>query len=171
MKRRVSDVMTTEVITILQDHEVHEAERLFLTHQIHGAPIVDLEGRLVGVLTQTDLIAWHYGNAVDGTSFFTEPTLWIGDRGSDHALGVSDIRNARVSEVMTPIVHTVSPGESIKTAAEQMIRNHVHRLVVTDDEHRVVGIVSALDLLRLIPGVAMRITNHSSTNVFDGLSG
>jgi CBS domain-containing protein len=138
--------------------DVHELEQLFLERRIHGAPVVDAESRLVGVVSQTDLLAWHYSSGHDGGGFYDDD-----DRRLDRdlrGLRLADIRTAPVSEVMTPLVHAVRPDNTVAEAAARMIRHRIHRMVVVDERLHVLGIVSAMDLLRLVPGVAELADRH-----------
>ena len=146
--QRVEDLMVRAVRTVRSDADVHELEKLLLKEKIHGVPVVDPDGRLVGVVSQTDLLTWHFTEGVDGASF---------DPGSDQrpprGLRFADIRTARVEEVMSPVVRCVLPDDSVTLAAARMIEHKVHRLVVVDEDAQVLGILSAKDLLRAIPEV------------------
>jgi CBS domain-containing protein len=145
----VVDLMTRSPVIVRADAEVHELEKLFLEHRIHGAPVVDAGGRLVGVVSQTDLLAWHFETGHDGLGFYEPVDLQHGEL---RRLSLSDIRTARVGEIMTPLVHAIRPEETASEAAARMIRHRIHRLVVVDGALRVLGVVSAMDLLRLVPG-------------------
>jgi len=151
MPKTVSDLMTRDVVVIRSNLDVHELEQVFLAKGIHGAPVVDANARLVGVVSQTDLLTWHYESGRDGGGFYDPPDL----RGEPlRGLHMADIRTAPVAEVMTPLVHAVRPDDTLAEAANRMIRHRIHRLVVVDEQLHVLGILSAMDLLRLIPGVS-----------------
>jgi CBS domain-containing protein len=151
METPVADLMTRDVVVVNQNDEIHELEKSFLAHKIHGAPVVDEDGRLVGVVSQTDLLTWHFENGIDGSGFYTAPEM-PDPEGARH-LRVSDIRTARVAEVMTPLVHAIRATSTAAEAATRMIRHRIHRLVVVDENLRVLGVISAMDLLRLLPGM------------------
>ena len=68
-------------------------------------------------------------------------------------LRLSDIRTATVAEVMSPLVYCICPDQSIALAAARMIARQIHRLVVVDVTGKVLGTVSASDLIRALPGV------------------
>jgi CBS-domain-containing membrane protein len=144
----VAELMQRDVRTVRTDADVHELEKLLLSERIHGVPVVDRDGRLVGVVSQTDLLNWHFHSAVDGVSFYQDP----GQR-PPRGLRFTDIRTAIVEEVMSPIVHCVCPDQPVTLAAARMIDRKVHRLIVVDQDAQVLGIVSAADLLRAIPEV------------------
>ncbi len=148
----VRDVMTDDVATVGVDCDVHELEKLLVERGIHGAPVVDGELRLVGVVSQTDLLSWHYELGVDGSTFYQDSDVKVGEASDIGSLRVTDIKQASVTEVMSPVTHVIGPDESAGYAASRMMELGVHRLIVVDDRHHVVGIVSAMDLLRLVPG-------------------
>ncbi len=150
---RVEDLMVREVAVIRADSDVHELEQMLLRERIHGVPVVDGSGRLVGVASQTDLLAWHYSTGVDGASYYEAQTLQFRSEGPSGKLQLSDIRSATVAEVMSPVVHCICPDQSIALAAARMITRQVHRLVVVDQEGRVLGSISPMDLLCAMPGV------------------
>jgi len=146
----VRDFMVCDVAVIRADRDVHELEQLLLRERIHGVPVVDADGRLVGVVSQTDLLAWHYTTGIDGATFYQAPRL---DGVAQGVLGLSDIRTARIDELMSPIIHCICPDQSLALAAARMLTRRVHRLIVVDEEARVLGVISALDLLQVVPGV------------------
>lgn len=151
----VAHVMTDKPVLARADMDVHELEQLFLEHRIHGAPVVDDNGRLIGVVSQSDLLAWHFESGHDGIGFYEPVDL---RRGELRRLSLADVRTARVAEVMTPLVHAIRPEETAAEAAARMIRHRIHRLVVVDGGLRVLGVVSAMDLLQLVPGAARLVS-------------
>jgi CBS-domain-containing membrane protein len=150
--KMVKDLMISDVAVIRDDADVHELEKRLLKDRIHGMPVVDASGMLVGVVSQTDLIAWHYFTGVDGVPFYSAHGSMIPYE-EDSSLRLSDVRTADVSELMSPIVYCICPDQSIALAAARMIARQIHRLVVVDDSGRVIGIVTATDLLRMLPDV------------------
>ena len=153
MSTKVNDWMVCDVSLIRADADVHELEQLLLKERIHGVPVVNDAGRLVGVVSQTDLLAWHYTSGVDGASYYEAQTLQFRHEDPSGKLRLTDIRSATVSEVMSPVVHCICPDQSIALAAARMITRQVHRLVVVDEEGKVLGTVSPMDLLGAIPGI------------------
>ncbi|MBW1845073.1 MAG: CBS domain-containing protein [Deltaproteobacteria bacterium] len=68
--KQVADLMTRDVAVINRKSDVHELEKLMLERRVHGLPVVNDDGILVGVISQTDLLAWHYNTGVDGAAFY-----------------------------------------------------------------------------------------------------
>jgi len=149
----VADVMTRDVAVINRKSDVHELEKVLLERRVHGLPVVNDEGILVGVISQTDLLAWHYNSGVDGGAFYDTSRLHVSNENSIAGLRLTDIQTASVEEVMSPLVHCIRADLPISVAAATMIRQRIHRLVVVDETLRVKGVISALDVLRAVPGV------------------
>lgn len=166
MKNRVGDYMTREVRVIRCDAEVHELEKLLLEEKVHGVPVVDGSSRLVGVVSQTDLLSWHYDAGADAPvgSESPKPDPTSPDVGT---FETADSRTARVEDVMSPVVYCIGADRSIAEAAALMIQKFVHRLVVVDDGLKVLGILSAIDLLHALPEVGEALQRHN-TETFSG---
>jgi len=142
----VGDTMTREVLALAPDTSLSTAARLFSTRHITGAPVIDPSGRVLGVVTQTDLVdpdrgrSEHPGHSVyyrisDGHTFAQGEALVDAD-------GV-------VSDVMSPSVLAIGPKAPILEAVRTMVAESVHRLLVAD-EGKLVGIVTSIDVLRAL---------------------
>ena len=126
---RVADLMTLDPVTVPIDATIEEAESLLRDFRITGLPVVDEHNRLVGVISQTDLL------------YLAMPTVQalIRHRGS----------GLRIGEVMSVPAMTVDAMATLTKAARIMDRNHLHRLVVVDGEGRPVGVLSSMDYVAL----------------------
>lgn len=123
----VGDIMALELVTVRADAPLDEVVRLLEQHHVHGVPVVDGAGSLVGVLSQTDLLRAR------STEF-----LW------------SNWSGLAVRHLMTSPALTIHRSASLTDAARKMERHHVHRLVVVadGDEAIPIGLVSTSDLVR-----------------------
>jgi CBS domain-containing protein len=147
---RAGEIMNTEVVLVKEDMDVKELARLFLRRQISGAPVVDERNELVGVISQTDLV-YHSltrGEALADDSHFYESARMEGRR-VPTGFQIEDMNSVPVSEIMTPVVHSVSERAGLQTIINLMTRKHIHRVVVTRGR-KVVGIISALDVLAAV---------------------
>ena len=124
-----ADLMTIEPVVIAMDAPLEEAERLIRDHQISGLPVVDGDGLLVGVISQTDFL--HLAN----------PEVRSLIRHS--ASGI------RVGEVMSRPPLTVLLNTTLLDAARTMVQERVHRLVVIDEAQRPLGVLAAMDFVTL----------------------
>jgi CBS domain-containing protein len=127
--------------------DIRDLAKLFLDKGITGAPVVDSGGDLVGVISHTDLV--YYG-MTRGDELVVESDFYqkarMEGRYIPRGFQIEDFNTAPVSEVMTPVVHSVSERARIESVAKLMTRKHVHRVVVRRGR-KVVGIISALDVL------------------------
>ena len=126
---RVEEMMTIDPVTVSTDATIEEAEELLRRNRITGLPVVDAAGRLVGVISQTDVL------------YLSVPTVQalIRHRGS----------GIRVGEVMSTPPVTIDGEVSIREAARIMDRERLHRLVAVDATGRPIGVISAMDFVAL----------------------
>lgn len=149
-----ADLMNPRVLTVREDLTVRELANVLVENEISGAPVEDRSGKLVGVVSLTDIAAALAeddepdGESERGDFFLSE---WEDDgmsREEIEELGL-DEAELTVVEIMTPEVFTVREDTPVSEIAEAMIQNHVHRILVTRED-RVVGIISTSDLLGLL---------------------
>lgn len=142
---RVQDVMTRGVIGIAPSASISEAIRLMLSNRLSGLPVVEADGRLVGVVTEGDFLRRSELETKSPSpgwlSFLAGPGR-LADR-YVHGHG------RRVSEIMSLAPVTVAAGARLNEAVDLMVEHHVKRLPVMESD-RLVGIVARSDLLRAL---------------------
>jgi predicted transcriptional regulator len=147
------DVMNPVVFTVRDDMTIRELANFFLEKGISGAPVADETGKLIGVVSVTDIAesASESGSIVPDRP---EPDLHL--PGWDHKLSADELRQMHVEDakllvrdIMTPTVYTIPEDTPISQIARTMVSGRVHRLLVTR-ENKVVGIVTTLDMLKLL---------------------
>lgn len=149
-----NDIMTRDVVCVRVATNLRELEKIFLEKAIHGAPVVDDDGDLVGVISLTDLIYYHLTRGdrpFPDSDFYRAAELEKAFAGSGYQVEDYDI--GLVGDVMTPVVHTASPETPVSELARRMTEGGIHRLIVVRDG-KVVGLVSAMDLLSVVAGGA-----------------
>lgn len=152
----VQDVMNPDVITVRDDMTLQEAALFLVEHQISGAPVEDSEGRLIGVVSFTDIAraaaempqldAPPPEPAARLPEYFTR--LWE-EPAEAESLPDPPAAGVAVRDIMTPELYSVAEKEPVSVAARLMLDAHIHRLLVTHG-HKVTGIVTTSDLLRLL---------------------
>jgi CBS domain-containing protein len=125
----VADVMTIDPVVVRIDASLEEAAHLMRSYSITGLPVIDDGGALVGVISQTDLVAMQ-----------DSP---IGRLIRTNSSGL------RVGELMTSPAVTVPMTGSLDEAARLMLDRRIHRLVAIDDAGRPVGVLSSMDFVAL----------------------
>jgi CBS domain-containing protein len=121
--KRASELMTPNVFTVPEDMPVKEAAAFLAAEAVSAVPVVDEAGDPVGVLSRADIVK-YLGEQTEGA------------------------RDAPVREVMTQLLLSVEPDTPACTVVDALISLGVHRLFVTSNEGNVIGVVSALDILR-----------------------
>lgn len=140
-----ADVMTTTVVTVSPETPVPEVARLLHEHRISGVPVVDADGKVVGIVSEGDLIG-HAGAIGE-----QRRSWWLRLFTSENALAQDYARtHARtVKDVMTSRVISVPDTTSLADIARQMERYGIKRVPVVRDG-RLVGIVSRSNLLQAL---------------------
>jgi CBS domain-containing protein len=138
------DVMNAEVLSVSPELTVHELAVFLVEHQISGAPVLDHQGHLVGLVSLTDIAE---------SDALRDEAPGEARRGRRRGEDIAGLRvqtaDLLVKDIMTPAVYSVAPDTPASDMARTMIAGRIHRLLVT--EHgRVAGIVTSLDLLRLL---------------------
>ena len=140
-----ADVMNPNVLTVQDDMTVEELASFLVENEISGAPVEDDSGRLVGVVSVTDL-AQTVASDRPSPDFFVRE--W-GNTPNREELRFETGSELRVRDIMTPAIYSVTEDTLVSEVAETLIGSHIHRLLVTNGE-RVVGIVTTSDLLGLL---------------------
>lgn len=150
-----ADLMHRPVHTIREDQSVHEAAAVLVEHAIQGAPVVNRFGKVVGVLSVTDIARYERDRHPDVVRESDYYRLAESGRKEDvewekgfHMEGAHD---ARVRDVMTPKVYSVTEDAHIGTVLGTLVDNHIHRVVVlTKGTGKLLGVISATDIMRAL---------------------
>ena len=151
----VSEYMRTDLVSLPADMPISEAVQVLLNHQISGAPVVNDDEAVVGVLSVTDVarhatLPEHRSPQEQPHDYFLHhPEQAVA---SEELLGfrMEDLSGSvTVEEIMSPVIFDANPETPVSDVAHMMIDGHIHRVLVTEND-RVVGLVSSLDLLRII---------------------
>jgi len=142
---KVSEVMTRDVIVVRPQTTVRDIAALMVQSRISGVPVVDGEGRLVGVLSETDLL--H--RAETGTE--KRHKWWLGALIDDDQLAreYAAAHARRAEDIMTKQVVTVDPDADLAFVADLLDRRKLKRVPVVKDG-RVVGIITRGDMVRAL---------------------
>jgi CBS domain-containing protein len=167
----VRQVMTTDVVCLHEEDTLRDALSLFLEKRVSGAPVIDSEGSLVGVLSMTDVIWVESKEAMDSLEFPFYPTLeedsaaGIPERDEEECNSMLDktdvLLNMKVASRMSRNIISIEPDVLINQAAALMIENSINRLPVVDPATRsaqnqggmVLGIITRLDIMRCLAAV------------------
>ncbi len=139
---KVADVMSTDLVTVTPQTSLKDAATRMLQTGVSGLPVVDGEGRLVGIVTEADFVDQEASHDWAARFRLLDPLF---------GRGPEALRDAHVvADVMTEALVTVEPTTRVARAARLMVERGVKRLPVVDDGGRLVGIVSRADVMRAI---------------------
>jgi CBS domain-containing protein len=137
---KVDDVMTREVVAVAPGASLKEAAHLLVAHRISGLPVVDRDGRVIGVVSERDLLFKERGE-LGADEALPEPLAAVA------AANRRKLEAHVVGEVMTTPAWTIEPQRTVAAAAKLLLDADVHRLPVVAGG-RLVGVVSRADLVR-----------------------
>jgi CBS domain-containing protein len=157
---RIEEVMTREVVTVTPTTSIQSAAKVMADHGISGVPVVDQDRRVVGIISEGDLILRQRSRS---------PRPWW-RRFFDDAEGLAreyqKVAGTTVGEVMTRAVVSISPVFGVETAASILHARGVRRLPVVHDG-KLVGIISRGDLVRALAAKAPATEARSDTDLVD----
>lgn len=134
---RVLDLMTTEVVTVTPGMSLKEAARTMTDLGVSGLPVLDDQGRIVGIITEADFLAREAGRAEPRRrrlldALFSEPQI-------------AEAENVEQAMTLDPVV--IYPEASLTEAARVMVNHGVKRLPVVDAEGKLRGVISRADVV------------------------
>jgi CBS domain-containing protein len=146
---RVADIMQREVVTIAPDATVHELVLLLREKDLGGVPVVDRDNRLVGIVTEADLVIEDADVRLPHYFELFGNLVYLGSQKKFEERLKKMVGNA-VAEVMTTDVFTVGPDDPVGRAANIMVDEKVNRVPVVGRDGRLVGIVARHDIISML---------------------
>ena len=145
------EIMTRDVLTARDSWSVDELAEFLIEHGISGAPVESEEGRLVGVVSMTDIVRHRSLPVME----IRGPHEYY--QALEHSFAREEISSLRfgaedrttVRDIMTEVVFEVGEDATLSDVADAMIRGRIHRVFVTRDR-RPIGVVSALDVMKVV---------------------
>ena len=161
MKRIVADVMTRVVVSCEETSSFREIVERMQEHRVSALPVVDPGGRLIGIVSEADLLPKEGLTGADREHHLIESAR----RQSERTKAAASLAR----ELMSSPVVTATPDMSLGRAARLMYRHSLKRLPVVDEGGRIVGIVSRSDLLRLFVREDREIRREIERDVVEGM--
>ncbi|MCA9213022.1 MAG: CBS domain-containing protein [Planctomycetales bacterium] len=157
--RLVHDVMQSNVVTLKPDALLADVASTFMRHGISGAPIVDDQGKCVGVISITDIanavsdeprIAAELADEFFGQANLVLPAYVYEARLAKIQDRLTPIAEQPISSIMASTVVTVHEEDKLSVAMKRLVESDIHRLVVVDDYDRLKGIISTIDVIKAL---------------------
>ena len=145
-----ADLMTAPVLTIPHETSLREAARLLSGSSISGAPVVDADGRCLGVLSSSDFITWaKTGGEAESQGERVSFLSPLGD-----IIDINEAADSEVHRFMTAQPVTVAPTTPLAELSQMMVDAHIHRVLVVVEGGRPCGIVTSTDVLAAVARAA-----------------
>ncbi len=149
---KASQIMQKNVLAVQPGVPIEKLAEFFVTDRISGAPVTDHDNRLIGVVSQADLVS----------AITNEPT-GFGDFHSDAWFDLERLtghdESLMVHDIMSDPAYTVEVDTPVAEVARLMVDNRIHRVVVTRDG-QLAGLISSLDLAALLPDLLKDHATH-----------
>lgn len=146
------DIMNRGVVCAREDMTIGQLIELLRDSRISGAPVLDAEGNLVGVVSTSDILLRDEdvaGSAVLDSDYHTSPgDAQDGEEVWD-ALTSGEMTGRSVRDIMSPAIITGSPNTPIEELASMMYCHRIHRLIIVE-EGQMAGIVTTMDILKTV---------------------
>jgi CBS-domain-containing membrane protein len=141
----VGDVMTREVQHVSVDQSLDDAAGLMVRHDVSGLPVLNEQGKCVGVLSARDFVRRRHAAGSGEGDELQEHRVVTGS--DDEPLHIVDVCDARVEAAMSPAVQSIDVDARLLDAARRMCMQHVHRMPVLDASGHLLGMLTSTDVV------------------------
>lgn len=140
------DIMNKDVITILEDTMIEEVADILTKNKISGLPVVNKAGKLVGMVTEGDLLHKETNPRTPGYLNILGALIYIG--GVDkYKEDLKKLAATRASEIMTTDVIAVSGDATVEQVAAKLVNHNIKRVPVIEND-ALIGIISRADIIK-----------------------
>lgn len=155
---QVAALMSKNIVSVQPSTTVADAVRIMLANRVSGLPVLDADSKLVGVITEGDLLRRAEisteGKQAGWLKAFLFPSSVAADYVATHG--------RHVGEVMTQTPISVGPETELEAVAKLMLHKRIKRLPVVTPDGRLAGMVSRSDLLRVLAGKLIKLAGNST---------
>jgi len=147
---RARDIMTVEVITVTEQDTLQDVIELLSVHRFGGLPVVEADGKLIGIISVTDIV--HYSEKVDVVPLINL-SGWVSPHADTDSLfylrkGQDALNYTTVGEIMRRKLFTAKADEPLQEVARLMKRRRINRVPIVDNDYKLIGIVTRSDIVR-----------------------
>ena len=144
---KIKEIMETDCLTISPDDVVKEVARILAENEIDGAPVVDGDDNLLGIVTGGDLLS-RKSSEPSNFIHFLDNIFYMEDY-DEFAEKFEDNLATKIENIMTEDVITVQPEDSVRKAADIFTQQRIKQIPVVEDD-KVVGMLKVADLIAVI---------------------
>ena len=147
MNKKAKDIMTSNVIVAKKDSLIRDIAKVLLENRIGGVPVVDEENKVIGIISETDIIKKE-GN-IDKPTVITllQGVIYFPDIKKVEK-EILQIASYKVEDLMSTNVTKVNEEDSFEDVANLMIKKSINRVPVVDSNNKLKGIICRYDIIK-----------------------
>ncbi|MGL5077109.1 MAG: CBS domain-containing protein [Waterburya sp.] len=149
MNKTVAEIMTADPITVSPETSLQEAIRILVEKKISGLPVVNSEGKLVGIISETDLTWQATGVDTPPYIMFLDSVIYL-QNPAKHNQEIHKALGQTVKEAMSDRPVTIKGTQLVREAARIMHEKKIRRLPVVDEQSQLIGIITQGDVIRMM---------------------
>ena len=142
-KQSAKDIMSKHVETLRGMDTIHYALMMMAENDLSAVPVVDANGKCIGMITQRDIIAEVREKDVEDSERSAERNFLM----SVDTVSLDELTSERVEDMMSTKVVKVHENDLVTSIADRMLAQKIHHVPVVSSDDRLVGIVSTMDIL------------------------
>jgi CBS domain-containing protein len=148
------DIMNRDVLSVGMDWSIEQLANYLIEKGISGAPVTSEDGKLLGVVSMTDIVRYRSMPITDTSKddpheYYMYPSEYHYKPSEIESFHIDAQSLVTVQDIMTPMTFNVSEDTSLQKVADAMLRGRIHRVFVTHDGV-LVGIITTMDMLAAI---------------------
>lgn len=145
--KKAKDIMTTDVKVAKQTDTIKSIAKILIHEKIGGLPVVDEDNRVVGIISETDIIKKEKHVAVPEFITFLQGVIYLEDF-KKMEKDIQDIASVQVKDLMSKEVIKVYEDDTFDDVANIMIKKSVNRVPVVDKDNKIKGIICRYDIIK-----------------------
>ncbi len=149
MSKTVAEIMTVNPTTVSPETSLEEAIQILAEKEISGLPVVNEQGELVGIISETDLTWQATGVEAPPYVMFLDSVIYL-ENPAKHNQEVHKALGQTVGEAMSDRPTTVKGNQLVREAAKIMHDKKVRRLPVVDDNSKLIGMITQGDVIKMM---------------------
>jgi CBS domain-containing protein len=149
MNKTVAEIMTADPITVSPETSLQEAIQILVEKKISGLPVVNSQGKLVGIISETDLTWQATGVDTPPYIMFLDSVIYL-QNPAKHNQEVHKALGQTVKEAMSDRPVTIKATQLVREAARIMHEKKIRRLPVVDEQSKLIGIITQGDVIRMM---------------------
>ncbi len=147
----IKEIMSKNVISVKADTKVGEISQLLTKHGIHGVPVVDNNGLILGIITESDFFIKDIPNLyLPSYIDFLMNVKFAHKIKSKEKNNINKLLDAKAEDIMTKDCILISAGDPIEDLINIFRSKHLSTIPVVDNNRKVIGIVTLADIIKLV---------------------